>query len=104
MRDRAEKFAAAQCVVIGASFDTVEDNRAFATAQEFGFPLLSDLDRSVGRSYETARADDDQYAHFPLRISYLIDPSGVIRRTYTVADVSGHADEVLADLASLQTT
>lgn len=102
MRDRADKFASAHCVVLGASFDSVEDNLAFATAQEFGFALLSDRDRSVGRLYETARSDDDQYARFPLRVSYLIDPSGVIRKTYAVADVTGHADEVLTDLAALQ--
>lgn len=102
MRDRAEEFEAADCAVVGASFDTPEDNRAFAVAQHFGFPLLSDVDRGVGRAYETVRADDDQYAGFPLRISYLIDPEGVIRKAYTVADVTKHADRVLADLAALQ--
>lgn len=38
----------------------------------------------------------------PKRISYLIDPDGMIRRTYEVADVTAHADDVLADLAELQ--
>ncbi len=102
MRDRAERFAAAGCVVIGASFDTPAENKGFADAQEFGFPLLSDVDRSVGRAYETARRDDDQYAAFPHRVSYLIDPAGVIRKTYAVSDVADHADEVLADLDALQ--
>jgi peroxiredoxin Q/BCP len=104
LRDRADQFAAAGCVVLGASFDTVDDNRAFAVAQEFGFPLLSDVDRSVGHAYQAARADDERYAAFPIRVSYLIDPEGVIRKSYAVADVSGHADEVLADLAALQAT
>ena len=49
-----------------------------------------------------ARADDDQYATFPRRVSYLIDPDGVIVRAYAVADVAAHADEVLDDLATLQ--
>lgn len=48
------------------------------------------------------RPADDQFAPFPLRTSYLIDPDGVIRRSYAVADVHGHADTVLADLARLQ--
>lgn len=47
------------------------------------------------------RAPDDQYAAFPQRISYLIDHDGVIRRSYRVADVAAHAEEVLADLAAL---
>lgn len=90
------------CVVLGASFDTVEENRAFAEAQNFAFPLLSDVDRTVGAAYEVARPAQDQFAAFPLRVSYLIDPDRLIRRTYAVTDVANHADEVLADLAALQ--
>jgi thioredoxin-dependent peroxiredoxin len=88
--------------VLGASFDTVEDNRAFAEAENFGFRLLSDVDRTVGRAYDAARPDGDPLASLPLRVSYLIDPDGVIRRAYTVSDTAGHAAEVLADLARLQ--
>ena len=35
-----------------------------------------------------------------MRVAYLIDPSGVIKRVYDVKDVSAHASEVLADLQS----
>jgi thioredoxin-dependent peroxiredoxin len=87
--------------VLGASFDTVEDNRAFAETEHFGFRLLSDVDRKVGRAYEANRPDADPLASLPLRVSYLIDPAGVIRRSYTVSDTAGHAAEVLADLARL---
>ena len=90
------------CVVLGASFDTPEENKAFAAEQQFHCRLLSDVDRTVGAAYEVARKDGDQYASFPVRISYLIDPDGIVRRAYKVADVGNHADEVLADLESLQ--
>ena len=89
-------------VVLGASFDTVEDNKAFADAQSFGFRLLADSDRSVGTKYLVVRAADDPYPDYPKRISYLIDADGVIRRSYEVTDVDAHADDVLADLATLQ--
>ena len=102
LRDRAAAFEAANCVVLGASFDTPEENRQFAEDQAFGFRLLSDVDRSVGTAYGVARPPDDQYAAFPTRLSFLIDPDGLVRRVYTVTDVQGHADEVLADLAALQ--
>lgn len=102
LRDRADAFDAADCIVLGASFDTPEENRAFAEDQHFGFRLLSDVDRTVGTVYEVARPPGDQYASFPARVSYLIDPDGVIRRSYAVADVKTHADDVLADLAALQ--
>ena len=88
--------------MLGASFDTPDENRAFAEEQQFGFRLLSDPDRAVGTAYEATRPPDDQYAAMPKRVSYLIDPDGIIRRAYEVKDVAGHADEVLADLATLR--
>jgi peroxiredoxin Q/BCP len=88
--------------VLGASFDTPEENKAFATAQRFGFALLSDTDRGVGREYEVVREPGDPYPEFPMRIAYLIDPDGVIRRGYQVTDVAGFAGQALEDLTSLQ--
>jgi len=88
--------------VLGASFDTPEENLQFAENEQFGFQLLSDIDRSVGAAYEVLRDPADDYAHFPKRISYLIDPDGVIQRAYDVTDVAAHAGDVLADLATLQ--
>jgi thioredoxin-dependent peroxiredoxin len=84
--------------VLGASFDTVAENREFAADQYFGFRLLSDADQTVGRAYGVVRAAGDQYAAYALRHSFLIDPGGRIARVYDVADVKGHADQVLADL------
>ena len=87
-------------MVLGASFDTPVDNRAFAADQEYPFLLLS-ADRSTGEAWEVARPADDRFATFPRRYSYLIDPAGIVRRAYDVTDVAGHADTVLADLDRL---
>jgi peroxiredoxin Q/BCP len=89
-------------VVLGASFDTVEENRGFAVDQGFPFRLLSDPDRAAGRAYEVVRPEGDQYGAYALRHSFLIDPGGLIAKIYDVADVNSHAAEVLADLARLQ--
>lgn len=62
--------------------------------------MLSDTDRSVGSAYHAKR--DDDFADFPNRISYLIDPAGIIQKAYEVSDPAGHALVVLADLAALQ--
>ncbi len=35
------------------------------------------------------------------RRTYLIDPEGVIRKSYRVADTTTHADDVLEDLKAL---
>ena len=88
--------------MLGASFDTPEENKAFADAQGFGYRLLSDVDRAVGTRYEVARDPGEQFAEFAQRIAYLIDPDGVIRKAYAVTDVNGFAAEVLADLDALR--
>lgn len=88
--------------MLGASFDTTEENKAFADAEGFPFRLLSDPDRSVGRVYEALRPADDRFADYAMRIAYLIDPEGTIRRAYDVTDVSRFADLVLSDLAALR--
>jgi thioredoxin-dependent peroxiredoxin len=102
LRDRSTDFAAADAVVLGASFDTSEENKTFAETERFGFRLLSDVDRTVGAEYQVTRAPDDQYAAFPQRIAYLIGPDGVVRKSYVVTDVSGFAGKVLSDLRALR--
>jgi thioredoxin-dependent peroxiredoxin len=102
LRDRRDDFAAAGCVIIGLSFDTQAENKAWSEAQGFGFNLLSDEDHAVGRTYEVEREADDQYAAFPLRVSYLIDPDGIIRKTFGVSAVADHATAVLDTLAALR--
>ena len=102
LRDSATEFAEADCVVLGASFDTPAENLAFAEAQGFRFRLLSDEDRSVGASYGVVRPAGDQYSGYPERVSFLIDRQGVVQRVYEVADVTSHAAIVLGDLQALQ--
>ena len=102
LRDSAQEFEDMGAVILGASFDTQAENRAFSDAQEFPFQLLSDTDRIVGTAYEVTRSAGEQYAQYPRRYSYLIDPEGVIRHSYDVVDVAGHATAVLADIRALK--
>jgi thioredoxin-dependent peroxiredoxin len=59
---------------------------------------LSDVDREVGRRYETVRAPEEPAPEWAKRRTYLIDPEGVIRRAYRVRDIPNHPTEVLEDL------
>jgi peroxiredoxin Q/BCP len=104
LRDSAHRFDELNAVILGASFDTPAENLAFATAQEFPYRLLSDVDHQVGSAYEVTRAPDEKYADYPKRYSYLIDPTGVIVRAYDVTDVAGHAEQVLRDLVEAGAT
>jgi len=61
---------------------------------------LSDPDKQIGVVYEVLRDPDDKFADYPQRISYLIDPDGLIIKAYEVSDPAGHAAAVLVDLAA----
>lgn len=64
--------------------------------------MLSDTDRTVGAAYQVTRDGDDPFADYPNRISYLLDPRGIVVRAYEVSDPAGHAVEVIADLEAAQ--
>jgi peroxiredoxin len=64
--------------------------------------LLSDTDREMSDAYGAARPPDDDAAAFARRLSYLVDPSGTVRRAYEVTDVASHPAELLDDLRDLQ--
>jgi peroxiredoxin Q/BCP len=81
--------------VLGASFDDVEANRAFAEKFQYPFRLLCDVDRKMGTAYGAADASDPGYAR---RISYLIGPDRKIVKAYAVVKPATHPDEVLADI------
>ena len=80
---------------MGASFDTVERNAAFARKFGFEFPLLCDTDRKLGMAYG---ACDDPGASSAKRISYLIGPDGKVKKAYPKVNAAAHPEEVLKDL------
>jgi peroxiredoxin len=91
-------------VIVGASFDTVEEQKAFAESEQFPYALLADTDRTMGEAYEATRPADDGLAAYPLRISYLIAPDGTIARAYDLnasKTLDEHAADLLADIAAL---
>jgi peroxiredoxin Q/BCP len=77
---------------LGVSFDTVEENRAFAEKFSFPFLLLCDTDRAIGMAYGACAAPDAGAAR---RISYLIGPSGAIEQVWAKVDAKAHPEQVL---------
>lgn len=98
----ADAMSSSGCTVLAASFDTPEDNRSFAQHNGFRFKLLSDPSHEVGRRYGVERLAGDRYAAFAKREAFLIDPEGIVVRTYDVTDPARHAQRVLDDLTALQ--
>ena len=101
LRDQAQEFERLGCEILGISFDAPEANRAFREKFDFPFRLLSDVSEQVGVAYET-RAPGTEKVSFAKRYSYLIDPGGIIAKSYEVTDVNAHAETVLTDLRELQ--
>lgn len=87
-------------MILGISFDTPEENKAFKEAQGFPYQLLSDQDFAVGEAYGARKGPDEQWRDFAKRVTFLIDPAGVVRRVYEVQDVATHPETVLADIVS----
>ena len=86
---------AKDAVVLGVSFDTVEENAAFADKFSFPFLLLCDTDREIGLNYHAAKTPNQQFAD---RITYVIGPDGRIARVFEDVDVATHAEEITAGL------
>lgn len=84
--------------MLGISFDTEEENAAFAEKFDFGFPLLCDTDRKIGFAYGACDSVD---AEHPRRISYLIDPEGRIEAVYAKVIPAEHPSQVLNDLTRI---
>ncbi len=81
--------------MLGASFDSVENNRAFADKFRFPFRLLSDPRKTLA-TYDAIDPDDPDW---PRRISYLIGPDGRVVTAYAHVNAATHPAQVLADLA-----
>jgi peroxiredoxin Q/BCP len=95
IRDQYSYYEENNIVVLGVSFDSVEDNAAFVRKFNFPFTLLSDTRRGVGIAYG---ACDNPKARYAERISYVIDEQGRIARAYPQVNPRDHAAQVLADI------
>jgi peroxiredoxin Q/BCP len=69
-------------VVLGVSFDTQAENRAFAEKYAFTFSLLCDTDRTIGTAYG-ANADPGKGAQ---RVGVVIDRDGTIKEWHARVD------------------
>jgi peroxiredoxin Q/BCP len=81
--------------ILGVSFDTVAENKAFADKFEFSFRLLSDPERKLGLAYRACESATDQYAR---RYTYVVGTDGTIEHAIDTKDPAGQAAALLANL------
>lgn len=96
-RDLLTQFQKHGVEILGCSFDTVEENAAFAKKFNYPFPLLCDVDREIGLAYG---ACDEPNAGYADRITYVIDEDGFIAHAWGHVEARTHAAKVLETLSA----
>lgn len=82
-------------MILGASFDTPAENKAFAEKFSFNFPLLCDTDRAMGLAYGATDAGGTGGAK---RIAVIIGPDGIVKQFVPKADSRSYPTDALKEL------
>jgi peroxiredoxin Q/BCP len=85
--------------VVGVSVDDTHSHAEFTKKYNLPFPLLADNAGKVAASY--GALTNLGIIKFAKRYTFLIDPNGLIARTYLSVDTSRHSQEIIDDLKSL---
>ena len=94
-KDLYPQFEERGITVLGCSFDTVDENAAFAEKFDLPYPLLCDVDREIGLAYG---ACDEPNAGYADRITYVIDEDGFISQAFSHVETRTHPAKVLEAL------
>lgn len=99
-RDNGHQFAQKGVVILGVSKDTVASHKKFGAKYHLTFPLLADPEKKVIKAYEAWGIKKFMGREFEgtKRITYLIDPKGVIVKAYDKVNPLSHAGKILEDL------
>lgn len=89
-------------VILGVSVQDETTHQKFCAKEGLSFKLLADTQYKVSSSYDSLV--NLGVAKLSARHTFLIDPSGVVRKAYLSVNADKHSAEVLADLSSLQET
>ncbi len=90
------KYQQRQTEIVGVSADSIDSHAEFCDSEGLKFPLLADTDGAISKAYGS------WMGIFSLRHSFIIDPQGVLRATFTNVNPTSHSREVLTELDTLQ--
>jgi len=80
-------------VVLGVSKDSVESHKKFAEKYQLNFPILADSERKIIQSYDITG-----------RTTFLIDPTGAVKKIYEKINPIVHSGQIIDDLRLLTTS
>lgn len=98
------EFERAGAVVLGVSKDSIKSHQNFRAKQGFRFELASDADGALCEAFgvvQPKKLYGREYLGI-VRSTFLIDPSGVVRRKWQPVKVPDHARAVLEALQAEQ--
>jgi peroxiredoxin Q/BCP len=98
-RDLAQ-YEQKNAVILGISFQDEATHQKFCAKEGLGFKLLADTKYEVSSAYDSLV--NLGVAKLSARHTFLIDPGGIVRKTYLNVNAEKHSAEVLADLTELQ--
>lgn len=94
-------FDTANAVVVGLSADDVKSHKDFCNKFSFTIELLADPATKLLGALGVAQSEYKGTMYWE-RTTFLVDPTGVVRKVYTKVDPNGHELAVLKDIASLK--
>ncbi|MBS2013561.1 MAG: peroxiredoxin [Deltaproteobacteria bacterium] len=94
-------YDAAGAVVVGLSADDVASHKAFCNKFSFTIELLADPQEKLLKALGVGQTDWKGTMYWD-RTTFLVDPSGVVRKVYAKVDPNGHEKTLLTDLAALK--
>jgi peroxiredoxin Q/BCP len=101
MRDAFGELTDLGAVVMGVSRDDANSHEKFKAKYSLNFLLLSDPDKHVHDLYG-AWGKKMFGIEGTLRKTFIIDPDGMVRKTYGRVTPLGHGNQVVQDLKQLQ--
>jgi thioredoxin-dependent peroxiredoxin len=99
-RDALAPIQKQGAVILGVSLDGQDAHRKFKTKYGLPFPLLSDEQAAVSKSYGVYKEKSMYGRKFwgIERSTFVIDTDGTLKAIFRKVKVGGHVDEVLAAL------
>jgi peroxiredoxin Q/BCP len=101
------KYTALNAAIVGVSADTIDSHKEFCTKENLTFKTLADPSGTMIDQYgslnklDGAAKERFKQDHIAARNTFLIDPTGTIRKVYANVNPTPHSKEVLADLATM---
>ena len=91
-RDSIAELNAVSAQVLGVSVDTFFALKGWADAQGLNFPLLSDFNKEVIRSYDVVNPDMIGLKDISKRAVFVIDRGGIVRHREVLDDARNEPD------------